>query len=258
MSAAHRPNSRPTARSARRPFAVGLAAAALLLTIAACRGADAEGTTSQEGRRGGAAAGAPREPDWAAVDAAMGRTGTMQPGNVRRYGMPRSDMRVTVQGVPIRPGFALGSWLAMTPHGDSAGRATVMAMGDMVLKETEVAPVMSALQAGGVEQTAIHHHVLYESPRVVYMHVHATGDPVRIAQTVRSALGHTSTPAAASPAPAAGVAHRSRWRSIRQPSLGRSGASARRTAASTRRACRAPRRSATRGWRSRRRWGSER
>ncbi len=143
--------------------------------------------------------------DWRAVDAAMGRTGTEQPGNVRRYGMPRSDMRVTVQGVRIRPSFALGSWLAMTPHGDSAGRAIVMAMGDMVLTEEEVAPVMSALQAGGIGQTAVHHHLLHETPRVVYMHVHGVGDPVTIARTVRTALGHTSTPARApSTAPAGG------------------------------------------------------
>jgi hypothetical protein len=109
---------------------------------------------------------------------------------------------VTVQGVQIKPSLALGSWLAMTPHGDG-----VMAMGDMVLKESEVAPVMTALQAGGVEQTAVHHHVLHETPRVVYMHVHAMGDPVKIAQTVRTALGRTSTPAQApTPAPAAGAA----------------------------------------------------
>ncbi|GLC23809.1 DUF1259 domain-containing protein [Roseisolibacter agri] len=132
--------------------------------------------------------------DWKAVDAAMGRTGAEQPGNVRRYGMPRADLRVTAQGVAIKPALALGSWLAMTPHGDG-----VMAMGDMVLKESEVAPVMSALQAGGVEQTAVHHHLLHETPRVVYMHVHAMGDPVRIAQTVRAALARTGTPVAAAP-----------------------------------------------------------
>lgn len=206
MSDAHAPTASAAARPARTTFAVWVAAGALLLTAAACRDAEAERAAARAASRSDASAGAAREPDWAAVDAAMGRTGTMQPGNVRRYGMPRSDMRVTVQGVQIRPGLALGSWLAMTPHGDSAGRATVMAMGDMVLKEEEVAPVMSALQAGGVGQTAVHHHVLHESPRVVYMHVHATGDPVRIAQTVRTALGHTSTPAPASPAPAAASA----------------------------------------------------
>ena len=185
------PQATRTARPALTSVLRGAALAALTLQAAACGGtADAEA-----GDQAGATAAAARDVDWKAVDAAMGRTGTAQPGDVHRYGMPRSDMRVTVQGVRIRPGFALGSWLAMTPHGDSAGRTTVMAMGDMVLKEEEVAPVMSALQAGGVEQTAVHHHVLHESPRVVYMHVHALGDPVRIAQTVRTALGHTSTPA---------------------------------------------------------------
>lgn len=148
-------------------------------------------------------AGAGAGVDWQAVDAAMGRPGAMQPGNVRRYGMPRSDLRVTARGVRIRPGFALGSWLAMTPHGDGAGRATVMAMGDMVLTEDELAPVMTALQAGGVEQTAVHHHLLHETPRIVYMHVHATGDPVKIAQTVRTALARTGTP---TPAPRGGAA----------------------------------------------------
>ena len=172
---------------------------ALLTQAGACgRAPDAQA----EARGGasaaqGAAAASGREIDWKAVDAALGRTGAEQPGNVRRYGMPRSDMRVTVQGVQIKPSFALGSWLAMTPHGDSAGQPRVMAMGDMVLKESEVAPVMSALQAGGVGLTAVHHHVLHETPRVVYMHVHAMGDPVKIARTVHAALGRTSTPAAA-------------------------------------------------------------
>ena len=187
--------------------------AGLLIASACGRPADAAGAGNSRGDseapeaadvEGGTAQAVAREIDWKAVDAAIGRTGAEQPGNVRRYGMPRADMRVTVRGVPIKPSLALGSWLAMTPHGDSAGQPRVMAMGDMVLKESEVAPVMTALQAGGVEQTAVHHHVLHETPRVVYMHVHAMGDPVKIAQTVRTALGRTSTPAAAPAAPAAG------------------------------------------------------
>ncbi len=197
-------NSRGTAqapRSARAAVATALTVGTLVLPVVACRETPDAQASARDASDAARQPTAGAEPDWTAVDAAMGRTGTMQPGNVRRYGMPRSDMRVTVQGVQIRPGFALGSWLAMAPQGDSAGRATVMAMGDMVLKEEEVAPVMSALQAGGVEQTAVHHHVLHESPRVVYMHVHAMGDPVRIAQTVRTALGHTGTPAPA-PQPA--------------------------------------------------------
>lgn len=190
-----------------RPALHTAGAAVLLATatgIAGCSGSPDAQAEARESAAAGATAGAAQTPagtagarqiDWKAVDAAMGRTGTEQPGNVRRYGMPRSDMRVTVQGVQLKPSFALGSWLAMTPHGDG-----VMAMGDMVLKESEVAPVMSALQAGGVGQTAVHHHVLHETPRVVYMHVHGMGDPVKIAQTVRAALGRTSTPP---PAPGA-------------------------------------------------------
>ena len=145
------------------------------------------------------AVGGARDIDWKAVDTAMGRPGALRPGDVHRYSFPRSDMRVTVgrgaRAVRVKPSLALGSWVAFKATGDGA-----MAMGDLVLSEDEVAPVMSKLQEGGVEQTAVHHHVLHESPRVVYMHVHAMGDPVKIAQTVRGALERTSTPA---PTPAA-------------------------------------------------------
>jgi hypothetical protein len=133
--------------------------------------------------------------DWTAVDAAMGRTGVAQPNDVHRYNFPRGDLQVTVAGpggaVRVRPALALGGWVAMHPTG--AGD-TVMAMGDLVLGDDEIAPVMTALQHGGVEQTAVHHHLLHESPRVLYMHVHAVGDPVRIAQAVRAAVALTKTP----------------------------------------------------------------
>jgi hypothetical protein len=128
--------------------------------------------------------------DWTAVDAAMGRTGASQAGDVHRYGMPRTDLRITARGVAIRPAFALGSWLAMKPHGTG-----VVAMGDMVLTEDELGPVMRRLQQGGVEQTAVHHHITHEAPRVLYVHLHAHGDPVAIATTVRDALALTGTPA---------------------------------------------------------------
>lgn len=205
MLAPTTPAPEPTTAPATAPVprTAVLVLAALLTQAGACgRAPDAraEAQGAAPAAQGTPATAAGREIAWKAVDAAMGRTGAEQPGNVRRYGMPRSDMRVTAQGVTIRPSFALGSWLAMTPHGDG-----VMAMGDMVLKEAEVAPVMSALQAGGIEQTAVHHHVLHETPRVLYMHVHAMGDPVKIAQTVRTALGRTSTPAQApSAAPSGG------------------------------------------------------
>ncbi len=143
---------------------------------------------------------------WAAVDAAMGRPGVAQPGDVHRYSFPRSDMQVTVTGtsgnVLLRPAFALGGWIAMhrTGSGDS-----VMAMGDLVLSEDEISPVITALQAGGIEQSALHNHLLHESPRVLYLHVHATGDATAIAKTIRAAVALTKAPAPA-PAPAAALA----------------------------------------------------
>ncbi len=145
--------------------------------------------------------------NWSAVDAAIGRLGVAQPGDVQRYNFPRGDLQVTVTGangaVLLKPSFALGGWIAM--HRTGMGDA-VMAMGDLVLTEDEVTPVITALQAGGIEQSALHHHVLHESPRVFYMHVHATGDPVVIARTLRTAIALTKAPApataSASPAPA--------------------------------------------------------
>ena len=148
---------------------------------------------------GAQAASAPvRQIDWKAVERAMGRTGATQPGDVYRFSMPRNDLAVTVQGVRLKPALALGSWIAFKATNDGA-----MAMGDLVLKETEVAPVMSRLQEAGIEQTAVHHHVLHETPRVVYMHVHGHGDPVRIADGIRAAVALTSTPAQAPAATAA-------------------------------------------------------
>jgi Domain of Unknown Function (DUF1259) len=143
---------------------------------------------------GGAAAqqagGARAATDWSAVDQALGRKGATQPGNVMRYSFPRSDLQVTAGGVQLKPAFALGSWVAFK----KTGGANAAAMGDLVLKEEEIAPVMQALQTGGVEQTALHNHVLMESPRVMYMHIMAHGDAAKIAATIRSALGQTATP----------------------------------------------------------------
>jgi hypothetical protein len=132
--------------------------------------------------------------DWSLVDSAFGRTGTMQPGDVRRYGMPRGDLKVTAAGVAIKPSFALGSWTAFKAHTGGA-----VATGDLVLTESELGPVIAKLQEGGVEQTAIHHHITQESPRILYVHIHGHGDPVQIATTIRSALALTGTPAPTPP-----------------------------------------------------------
>jgi hypothetical protein len=135
---------------------------------------------------------------WKAVETALGRSAAAQPGGIARFSFPRSDLTVTLDGVTLKPALALGGWLAFKPlPADSA-----LVMGDLVLTESEVAPVMRALQAGGVEQTAVHNHLLGESPHVVYMHVMARGDAAAIATTIRNALAQSSTPAAAA-APAA-------------------------------------------------------
>ena len=131
-------------------------------------------------------------PDWKPVESALGRTGKVQPDGPLKFAMPRKDLKVTVAGTAIKPGLALGSWCAFSSSGDSA-----MVMGDLVLVEDEVAPVMAKLQEAGIEITALHNHVLHESPRVMYMHVAGHGDPVKLAADLKEALALTKTPSAA-------------------------------------------------------------
>lgn len=135
--------------------------------------------------------------DWKPVEQALGKAGSMQPGDVYKVSLPRSDLKVTVGGVELKPALALGSWVAFKKTGDMT---TVM--GDLVLTEDEVTPVMTKLEAGGVEPTALHNHVLHESPRVMYMHIHAMGDAVKIAKAIHDALALSKTPFSA-PAAAA-------------------------------------------------------
>jgi hypothetical protein len=129
-------------------------------------------------------------PGWKAVEAAMGRAGAAQPGGVYRFNFPRTDLRVMVGDVQVKPSLALGGWVAFKP-----GPHGAIAAGDLVLLESELNPVISALQAGGVEQTAVHHHIINESPRILYMHIHGHGDPVAIARTIKSAIAVTAIPA---------------------------------------------------------------
>ena len=131
--------------------------------------------------------------DWKAVEQALGKAGSMQPGDVYKVSLPRSDLKVTVSGLELKPALALGSWIAFKKTGDMT-----MVMGDLVLTEDEVSPVLTKLQEGGIEQTALHNHVLHESPRVMYMHIHAMGDAVKIAQAIHDALALSKTPFAAS------------------------------------------------------------
>jgi Domain of Unknown Function (DUF1259) len=130
--------------------------------------------------------------DWSKVDQALGKPGTNQPGGVHKYGLPRSDLKITVDGVAIKPTLALGSWIAFMPMGNDA-----MFMGDLVLTDNEISPVMKRLIDDGIEITAIHNHLLRTSPAVFYMHVGGQGDPVKLAQTLHAALALSQTPLAA-------------------------------------------------------------
>src|ERR1700740_3140089 len=109
--------------------------------------------------------------DWKPVEQALGKAGSMQPGDVYKVSLPRSDLKVTAGGVELKPALALGSWVAFKKAGDMT-----IVMGDLVLTEDEGPPVLTKLQEGGVEISALHNHVLRESPRVMYMHIHAMGD----------------------------------------------------------------------------------
>lgn len=144
------------------------------------------------------ASAAASEVDWAKVDQAIGRTGTEQAGGVHKYAFPRSDLHVSVDGVAIKPALALGGWIAFMPTQGGA-----MFMGDLVLTDSEISPVMQRLISEGVEITAIHNHLIRTSVPVLYMHVGGHGDPVKLAATLHDALALSKTPMSApSPAPA--------------------------------------------------------
>jgi hypothetical protein len=135
--------------------------------------------------------------DWQKVDETLGRKPAVS-GDVHRYGFPRSDLSVTLDGVTIKPALALGGWVAFKPaHGG------VMAMGDLVLLDTEINPVMAKMIANGLEITAVHNHLLRASPATFYMHVAGHGDPVKVAAAIHEALAESKTPltVAASTAP---------------------------------------------------------
>ena len=126
--------------------------------------------------------------DWKQVDSALGKTAAVS-GDVHRYGIPRSDLQVTLDGVAIKPAFALGGWVAFKPmHGEA------MVMGDLVLLESEINPVMAKLLDSGLDITAVHNHLLRANPATFYMHVSGHGDPVKMAAAIRAALGTSRTP----------------------------------------------------------------
>src|SRR5262249_36448678 len=130
-------------------------------------------------------------------DTALGKTANVQ-GEVHRYGIPRSDLQVTLDGVTIKPALALGGWVAFEPAKDGT-----MLMGDIVLTENEVGPVMSKLQASDIDITALPNHLMRAVPATFYMHVRGHGDPVKLATAIRAALAESKTPFAP-PAAASG------------------------------------------------------
>jgi hypothetical protein len=126
--------------------------------------------------------------NWEKVDAALGRKAAVA-GDVHRYGFPRTDLNVTLDGVAIKPALALGGWIAFKPaHGGA------MIMGDLVLLESEINPVMTAMIRNGLEITAVHNHLLRANPATFYMHVAGHGDPEKLATVLVQALQSSKTP----------------------------------------------------------------
>jgi hypothetical protein len=152
----------------------------------------------------------------APIDQALGRSG-QKTGDVYRVGFPRTDLHVSVKGVAIKPGLALGSWAAFLGTDDNA-----MVMGDLVLLEGELNPVMAKLRSAGFEISAVHNHLIEESPKVLYMHYMGHGPATQLATSLRGALSVSKTPldkpaaAAEEPAPPA-------WVKTVEDSVGRKG-----------------------------------
>lgn len=165
----------------RTPLTVGLMAViatVLLAGLSACALAQA-GSQEEEASF-----------DWEAVGQAIGKEGEQMNGGVYRVNMPRSDLSVTSQDVDIKPGLALGSYAAFK----ETGEGEALLMGDLVLTEEEYDEVISQLQEGGIEQTAIHKHLLEESPAIWWTHIEGRGEPVEMAEAVNAALQFTGTP----------------------------------------------------------------
>src|SRR2546421_4910197 len=129
------------------------------------------------------------DPDWKAVERALGKSGQIQPGDVFRIGMPRTDLAVTDQGIPVKAGFALGSYAAL-----KQGGARARVMGDLVLLDQEVPAVMSGLLSRGLDVTAVHNHLNEMAPHVMYMHYEGHGDALQLAKALRQALSASGTP----------------------------------------------------------------
>jgi Domain of Unknown Function (DUF1259) len=132
---------------------------------------------------------ATQKTNWEDVEQVIGKSGQMKEGDVFYFSLPRSDLQVSLNGIQLKPAFALGSWLAFKEMNDK-----VMVMGDLVLTQEEVNPVMTELIRGGIEVTALHNHLMGESPDIMYMHIEGHGNPVDLAETLRKGIGKSQTP----------------------------------------------------------------
>jgi hypothetical protein len=141
---------------------------------------------------------APKAPaglDTAAIDRAIGKSGQAMAGDVYRVSFPRSDLNVTVGGVKVKAGFALGSWAAFKA---ASGGAVVH--GDLVLLDSEVNPVISALFQHDMQITAVHNHLINDTPHVSYVHYWGQGAAATLAANVKDVLSKSKTPMSAPPA----------------------------------------------------------
>jgi Domain of Unknown Function (DUF1259) len=154
--------------------------------------------------------------DTAKTDQALGRSG-QKIGDVYKFGFPRTDLHVSVHGLAIKPGLALGSWAAFTGTDDDA-----MVMGDLVLLEDEVNPVIEKLRSAGFEISAVHNHLIDETPRVMYVHYMGHGAASQLATSLRAALAVSKTPLE-KPAAAAEEATPPAWVKTVEDSVGRKG-----------------------------------
>jgi hypothetical protein len=152
----------------------------------------------------------------ASIDQALGRSG-QKTGDVYRVSFPRTDLHVSAKGVAIKPGLALGSWAAFLGTDDNA-----MVMGDLVLLEDELNPVMAKLRSSGFEISAVHNHLMEETPKVLYMHYMGHGPAPQLATSLRAALSLSKTPLEKPVAPAEEAAAPA-WAKTVEDAVGRKG-----------------------------------
>lgn len=167
----------------------------LLVALTACQTKAKEGNPDEERTESSATEMQEKQPaqapiDWTRVATALGKSGALQSGEVYRVSLPRGDLHVTLGGVQLKPALALGSWVGFKQTGSNE----VTTMGDLVLLENEVGPVTAKLQEGGIEQTAIHNHLLHETPHVMYVHIRARGDAIKVATAIHAGLALSKTP----------------------------------------------------------------